>query len=120
MFNPAALHPSNLELRDELRQFFSAENFSKAVSHKIDQMREGLTERQELEVYFYNSVGHRFRVIGITYENPSLIVLKGITSLGEEVQILAHSQAIQLYISIRPADQTVDELNTDNRLSIKP
>jgi len=79
--------------------------FYDRLRHHIKETEKQLEPNYELLIYYYPPGGEPIRVNDIGYHNPSLIILYGHDSKGNENNILLHMQSVQLILKIENRNQ---------------
>ena len=88
---PSLALPDNYKLAD---------TFYEHLRLHIEALQKNLEEDEQLLVFYYGPSGAVMLVTNIGYQNPSLIVLQGVDSMGEECCVLSHMFTVQLVLRV--------------------
>ncbi len=93
---PSLALPSNYKLAD---------TFYEQIRVHIEAMQKNLKKNEQLLIYHYPSAGQPILVTSVDFQNPSMIVLHGLDSMGNECCVLTHMTSVQLVVRVMKVDQ---------------
>ena len=88
---PSLALPSNYKLAD---------TFYEQIRVQIEAMQKKLKKNEQLLIYHNASSGQPILVTSIGFHNPSMIILYGMDSMGNECCVLTHLTSVQLVIRV--------------------
>jgi hypothetical protein len=93
---PSLTLPSNYKLAD---------TFYEQIRAHIEAMQKNIKKNEQLLIYHYPSAGQPILVTSVGFQNPSMIVLHGLDSMGNECCVLTHMTSVQLVVRVIKVDQ---------------
>ena len=81
-----------------------ADTFYEHLRGHIEALQKNLKKEQQLLVFHYNPSGEPILVTNIGFQNPSLIVLHGVDSMGNDCCVLQHMFNVELVMRVMKID----------------
>jgi hypothetical protein len=92
---PSLALPANYKLAD---------TFYEQIRVHIEAMQKKLKKNEQLLIYHYCPSGQPILVTNVGFQNPSMIVLHGLDSMGNECCVLTHMTSVQLVVRVMKVD----------------
>ena len=81
-----------------------ADTFYEQIRVHIEAMQEKLKKNEQLLIYHYCPSGQPVLITSVGFQNPSMIVLNGLDSMGNECCVLTHMTSVQLVVRVMEVD----------------